>query len=350
MNRRSFLSSFAPIGIGLSGCLRFSADRERAPDWSYEHGGTDRGSRVVRELVASHGLLFLVEEEGSVLAIRPGDGREWESSAPPWILTAPAVVGNRLLVGNRWGSVSIFETETGHQDGRIDLDDGFGRLQPIVATGETALVGTYDGTIHKLDHEAAIEVEPGVDEPITGLIPIDDGMIATGEDGTVRRITDDGKISWELSVGEQPRLTKGNGELVYVGSSKGLTALDSDDGETLWTVHSDRTVDLNAARCAPTVTEDGLYVTAFGDSGSSLFLVDFEGGVQWEQSIDPATEPPVVYDGVAYTSTLDGTLYAIEDGEIVWVYDEGRSGATRPYLLDETVYHIVDDRIVGFDI
>jgi outer membrane protein assembly factor BamB len=218
----------------------------------------------------------------------------------------------------------------------------------------------------------------GTDEQLVKLVPtvVDERVYVADRDGSVWSYElEKGKKVWRSKTGVAISAGPGVGEgLVLVGSSEAdLVALSEDNGEELWRtlvtsevlsvpqVYEDvvvvQTVDGNIAgldagsgeriwihdRSAPVLTlrgtstpmvEDGLVMAGF--ASGKMTALEVESGRQiWEaavavsrgrselQRIVDIDVDPVVYDGVLYVTSYQGSLVAIslQDGRQIWSRD-----------------------------
>lgn len=99
-------------------------------------------------LTLADGTLYVTDANDVVWAAKPEDGAGlWKQEALRYrILSAPAVVGNTVLVGDLEGYVHLLARSDGHPQGRARLAKGAIQAQPLVVAGRIYVLGA-DGTL-----------------------------------------------------------------------------------------------------------------------------------------------------------------------------------------------------------
>jgi outer membrane protein assembly factor BamB len=105
------------------------------------------------------------------------------------------------------------------------------------------------------------------------------------------------------------------GEVLYIGSSFGIHALDIRSGQELWKYRTNGFV-----KSVPTVVNGILYV---GGDDKQFYAIDTGNGtLKWvnKKVLQGFTSSPSIVDNVIYAIPKDGTFYAfdINNGEIIW--------------------------------
>jgi len=222
-----------------------------------------------------------------------GDGTDEQ-----FLNLAPAVVGSRVYVADRDGSVWAVELEDGktvwHTRTGLALSAGVG----VGNIAGLALVGTSEGQL------AALDLETG--EP-----------------------------RWQVDVSSEvlsvPQVVDG---VVVVQTVDGnITGLDAETGERRW-IH-DRSVPVLTLRGSSTpLVQSGVALAGFA-SGKLVALDTASGRDLWEvpvavargrtelQRIVDVDANPVLKDGVLYSTSYQGQLVAISlrNGQMLWKRD-----------------------------
>jgi outer membrane protein assembly factor BamB len=192
--------------------------------WHYRNDNLLFGSPAVAE-----GVLVIADEAGVVTALDAQTGRElWQKPAGGEAFTTPAITGGVAFVATDAPSLTAFDLKTGAQLWRRDIG---GESSPAAGDG-FVLLGGDDQSVRALD-------------------------AATGE------------TRWSSPLGYAIRssVTFADG-VAYIGSGPTLTAIDRNDGSTLWTHVTGGVVTADLAVVAETViasSHDG-YVYALGPS------------------------------------------------------------------------------------
>ena len=173
------------------------------------------------------------------------------------------------------------------------------------------------------------------------------------------------------------------GDVVYIGSRQAqLLALDRQQGTLLWSFPGRDEENLVGIYGSPAVTDDLIYVGAYGEELGRLYAIDpVNRSKVWDYptgdhivgspvvagdtvlvgssdgvlyALDAATgveqwrfgtgnkiwSTPVVHDGIVYLGSLDHNVYAVslDEGEEQWRYATGGAVASTPLVADGRVY------------
>lgn len=181
--------------------------------------------------------------------------------------------------------------------------------------------------------------------PVEGGLAVADGrVLVTSGDSLVALDTDDGNELWTVAVGHTsaaaPVLT---GDTAYVTTwnggenvDRGVAAIDLEDGHVRWRAIPD--VDVSSAA---TLANDSLYVGGSIHSRHVIALDARDGTERWRfQAGQYAPTPALFRDAVYVGGGSESVVYALEaaDGEERWrvAVDDRVWGA--PTISDETVY------------
>lgn len=190
---------------------------------------------------------------------------------------------------------------------------------PVATDGETAFVGTTDGTLHALDDASGdTKWQARTDGEIRCAPSVgDDAVYVADETGTVYAISTSGTERWRAPA-SSPAPGAGlaiTTDSVYVGGEDGLHAIRREDGSERWSV---------TERGSATTPAIGSGTVYFG-AGDALLAVGTEfGELQWSHGISAVTKGDTIIQGVLSAPAIaeDGfyvgtapSLYAFTAGE-----------------------------------
>jgi outer membrane protein assembly factor BamB len=272
---------------------------------------------------------FLFRESSN--AIKPNELEEFEAkfqieklwsdrigkgSDEQYLKLTPAVIGDHLLVADRYGRLVATTLASGKQEWEI-----------------------YDKNVQYTGG-------PGGGD---GLV-----LMGTGDGRLIAREADTGKVRWVAKVSSEVLAapTAGNGVTVARTGDGRLYGLNSTTGAELWVY--ERTVPTLTLRgVAPPVIDNDLVMAGF-DNGRFAAINLKSGKMVWESPLAVPTgrsdlermvdvdAPPVVVGTMAYVSSFQGNVAAlsIADGKILWTrevssYEELSVGDERVYVTDD---------------
>jgi len=102
-------------------------------------------------LTLADGVLYVTDSDDLVWAAKPQDGAGlWKQEALRYRnLTAPAVMGDKVLVGDLEGYIHVLARNDGRLIGRQRVAKGAIQAQPLVVAGRVFVLGA-DGTLTAL--------------------------------------------------------------------------------------------------------------------------------------------------------------------------------------------------------
>lgn len=201
---------------------------------------------------------------------------------------------------------------------------------------------------------------------ISSPIPLEDGIVVVGGDGSLRRIDLDGTQQWSRQIGASEATPVIVGDVVLEPDSSGsLFAVSVNDGEVIWKkalggsvrssplVANGRLIDgvddelvtvdisdgsvvdrfpLGASTGSSPALADG--VAVIGDADNQVIALDSTHGSKiWFHDFGHPSMPdtffkvaegvvatPAILDGVAYVGSVNGRMGALDisDGTVVW--------------------------------
>nr|WP_218311922.1 outer membrane protein assembly factor BamB [Alteromonas antoniana] len=287
---------------------------------------------------------FADDEELEIRILKPIEAQfspkvEWDTDIGSGVdyyfsRLRPVYAYDKLFVADRHGDIRALELETGdtiwEKDLAIFRDTGFfSGISKIWSSGESAKIG--------------------------GIAVGDNKMFVGTEDGLVLALNaETGEPLWNASIpGEvlaPPALEEG---ILVVNTGAGvLFGFNAETGEELWRHEGDTPPLTLRGISAPVAANGGALI---GTSTGKLQVTILESGVlAWETQIatpSGATElerivdidtTPLMYGGIVYTISYNGTLAAVElrSGRIIW---KREYGAYRNVSLQGNELFVVDN-------
>ncbi|MFC4436213.1 MULTISPECIES: outer membrane protein assembly factor BamB family protein [Natrialbaceae] len=218
---------------------------------------------------------------------------------------SPVLDRDTLFVGTERGNLYAFDRETGHRRWVFETTAGIDAA-PVV-TRDRVYAATDTGAVYALDP-------------------------ATGDRAWRTDLPD--ALESALSFSD---------DRLYAGHASGLSALETETGEEVWTHEADSPV----VGC-PAVGDDRRRVYA-GTEGEQVSCLETETGEEvWTAPTDGAvTDGPTIADGRVYVGDDDGTLLALdaESGQTWFSYEiQGSLTSSATVLPDEgTTFVGADD-------
>lgn len=260
------------------------------------------------------------------------------------------------------------------------IGDYFSRLRPV-SDGETVFVASRHGLVKALDvangetrweQDFANYDDEGMLSAISRLwqsgqsariggLALESGILYIGtENGAVMALdASTGELSWSASVpGEIMAAPAVADNTVVVNTGAGsLFALNAETGEQLWVSEGD-VPPLSLRGISTPVAASGGALVGTPTGKVQVNILD-SGMVAWETAITQpsgATElerivdvdvTPVLYGGIVYAISYNGTLAAIElrSGRVIW---KREYGAYRDLTLNNNQLFVVDTNSVVY--
>lgn len=282
--------------------------------------------------------------------IRKKPGFRWTVDLPfavgrPFFDSPLFSVGNQLIVVGRGGQVASVSADKG-------------KLQWLAKTGEKVYAAPVmaGGTIYVPgDDLTALDARNGkiiwrwkTDYGCTAsplafgnrIYAIDKGeKIAALDPAT-------GKETWKMRLPVTTSAPVAVGDLIVVGTERGLVAFSASDKITRWRFRS-----LTPIMSAPAVLPDRIVV---GDEKGDVYGVSLDHGRQiWRRSIPEGRlwETPVVYGDVVLFATTGATFRAIRaaDGMDLWTRFVGMLKVSSPSVCGGVAYFTAGPRVHAMD-
>lgn len=118
-------------------------------------------------------------------------------------------------------------------------------------------------------------------------------------------------------------------DVLYIGSTFGIFALDAKTGRELWRYHTNGFV-----KSVPAISNGVLYI---GADDRKFYAIDAkEGTLKWmnDRSLDGFTASAAVIGNLVYAIPKDGSFYAFDtnNGEIIWTTLVGKVAESSPAI------------------
>ena len=158
-----------------------------------------------------------------------------------------------------------------------------------------------------------------------------DTLYSTTSSGMIYSIgAKNGDLNWSKYIGEKPTPPVIDGDLLIIGHSEGLSALDL-NGTSKWDVSTDTIVS------KPVVVDN---TVIFGDKIGNVFSIStIDKKEQWNLNFSDEIYIASSYDDNIYL-TSGNSCYAIDsdDGEVMWEFDVNGMITSAPVLSDDMIY------------
>jgi outer membrane protein assembly factor BamB len=259
-----------------------------------------------------------------------------------------AVVGSRLVIGSRAGSVQALNTTNGRMVWTTALSGGIdGETRYDPARGQV-YVGSDDGYFYAIDLNGQIRWSYKAKGAIERGAEIAGDLLyfSTAADRVVALETQGGKWRWQyereapegftIHGHAAPRVHDG---AVFAGFSDGyLVSLNGQNGEVLWAkslaAATDQFVDVDA-----TPAFAGDLVIASSYSGGLYALRARDGDVRWRLNIEGASSLRLAEGRLYVAAPREGLAALTPEGQFLWRQGLADAGdltppqAVGPYLI-----------------
>jgi outer membrane protein assembly factor BamB len=291
--------------------------------WKHEFQGS--GGFEIGSPAYAGGTLYVTVSSRKVMALDAVDGDlKWETQLEGDGLSAsPTVVGNRVLVDTGGGQLVSLLASDGSLEWSANVSGWVYLAAPTVRDG-IVYIGTDNNSLHAFHLENGTEVwsidMPGrvrgtplvLHDTLFVISAIYPGFVAT--EGFLHSLDLDGNELWNVSIGPTGSSPFLMGDLILVGSQSGLWAVGWKNGTVVW-----RYQDSGPVSASPVGNDMGaLVMSNVNDEEkelhTSMFAIEKDGSVLWTRELVPhnwALSSVSVADGVAYTATDEGWVYAL---------------------------------------
>ena len=321
MKRRQYLAvTGAGLGTLVAGCgfahyggaLRGETTLF-GPDSRRHFVSTDDGfviARRDRRLVQNDGVGFDQVTVTAVTGYANEGYQQWSTaieSASDGIALGDSLV---VLQENHLTALDPTATENNGDDSidpPIEWETTINGLRwPIAAIDEIVYVSTNETIAQVVDAEVTwTRTVPGAPQ---SLYAHDGGVIATTPEGLVA-LDADGDENWTVETDRQPFLDHQGNDVAF-RNDEAVSLLDRDDATEHWRKS------IPAGGYAPRMSDDAVVVP----TGEGIIQFDrTTGNQEWQIQTGHRPHPVLVLGPTAtYSATADGTVLAIDSGEITW--------------------------------
>ena len=273
----------------------------------------DTGEAVDSAPTVGNGIVYFTSRNDELIAVRADSGAEvWRfPAANGW--ASPVLANNTVSLSGNDDSVYALDPATGEQRWAHDLGATTGRT-PAYAD-DTVYAGTEDGQLVALDAETGDERWRFQGDTGLALSTVIDGntvyqSIRDSETNALYALdVSDGTEKWRFQTASDAAvgIPTVHGDQVYTAADDGqFYALDASNGVVQWAV----------SRAAPwqadaKLANGVLYI--YNPLAETLFAFDADTGqVIWSLEGYPwYGKGPAIVDGILYSGTDDGIVYAI---------------------------------------
>jgi outer membrane protein assembly factor BamB/predicted phosphodiesterase len=256
----------------------------------------------------------------------------WKYESGYTIASTPAVVGNRVIVGNSSGTVECLSLDMGTRLWSFSTGATV-YSTPQIADGKVVF-GSSDRNIYCLDVPSGKPLwKLTTGAPVVAAPSIENGVVYIGgSDGKFRAIDlSSGKLKWVFDgvgafVETKPLLYKG--KVIFGAWDTYLYALNTNDGSLAWKwSNGNKTLNLSPAACWPVASGGKIFIVA---PDRAMTAIDAETGTTvWRSSRYQVREMiGVSEDGSRiYARCMTDTVVAFSptaaSQEIIWVTNCG---------------------------
>lgn len=210
------------------------------------------------------------------------------------------------------------------------------RGTPAIGQG-TVFVGAYDNNIYALNAATGqFQWKYATEGGIVSRPVLVDGLALFGSEDRRLYAVDarSGRLSWDFSteapIRTSPAVAEGH---VFFGSDDGyLYAVNLLSNRMFWRFDTGSPI-----RSSPVVAADQIY---FGNDMGDFFCLSFTGQMKWRSKAKRAImSSPLISRGIAFFTSLDATLYALDgkSGWAVWRFRMGKASASSPCAAENFI-------------
>lgn len=338
-------------GESLAGYASTPLDRGLIRRWRVNVGG-----RLVAPPVGSAARLYVVTEEGVVVALDAEGRIPWRTSLPPGEgtdlrVSAPLLLAaDRVIAGTEGGALHALAAKDGKPLWRIDLGGeirGTPNLAHTGGAGRILVVTQPDGVLHAVNPlTGAVEWKTKETDRCDGSPSVKGSTVVFGSCAAALHVFSaaDGAELGVVELGDESQVAGGvaqAGDFAFAGTrAGGVVCANVATVELLWTFD-----DLDA-EVFSTPAVAGADVVFGADDGVVYCVGRDDGRRRWAFETEGMPLSPVVTDDKVLVSA-DGVLYLLQrsDGRRAWSYDLG-SPISSPAVIGRLVLVCGEDGYV----
>ena len=280
--------------------------------------------------------------------------------------SSPAIKDGNLYFATKSGDVRAIVIETGQTLWTRTLKGtGKSRDKTTVFYGDPAvfnndiIIAGYNGLIYSIDsngddnwvRKVGSNNVDSYSNIVGGVIIAEDRVLVGSSDGYIYAFSiEDGILDWRFKTGNKIWSTPSYFEgVVYLTSfDHYLYAINLTEGTLIWKFKSD-----GAIVSRPAIIGDNLF---FGSFGTTFYALDRKtGNEKWRfnDSSGWFWANPVVSNGIVLAPSLDGVLYALDQGsgQVQWTLPVGSPIVSMPVIIGEKfALATLDGRVIVSDL
>ena len=347
-------SSWPMMGadLGHSGVATAAGPLAPTVKWSYDKERFILGSSII----GPDGAVYIGIAE-TLCALEPEDGSErWCRKTPGSIgRNAAALDANgQLYIGTRDNRLWAYDASNGDELWSVaGGHDGDVNTSPTIAPDGTIYMAVSAGSVlHAIQPNGTVKWRLPLSGTPRYVSPALDpaGNIYLGTTrGYLHSVTPAGVERWKAKIARTIRYSSPalspDASQVYIGSVGGISAVDTANGELLWSFAT-----VGHVETTPVVAADGtIYVGSRGlanASGSTFYAISPTGTQVWSYTNNGGFRgsPALAGNGVLYMTVGDRLLALTTAGVPVFEFKPGERILRRPLLAnvaiaaDGTVY------------
>lgn len=274
--------------------------------------------------------------------------RGWTFSSTANIISTPAVLDGRVIVGNQDGVVACLSLQTGKRIWEYKTG-GPVYSSPAIAAN-SVILGSADGHIYSLSKQGKLNWKKAASASVLGspIVKGDTVYIGASDHHFYALDAKSGKTIWSFDGMQGPVVSTPvlvNDRIIFGAWDRHLYALDQSSGKLLWKWNNGSTVrNFSPASCIPVVHNSVVYVVAPDRNISAIDIND--GSTLWRNNDSRVRESiGISEDGKwIYGKTMQDTLVAYatsrEKQDAAWRMHCGFGYEHVPSMLIEKDGHL----------
>lgn len=234
----------APAAIGSQIFFCSEAGKETVFDydlragefvWKKNYGGITASPIIGR--VNNEDRLFIASLDGSVYALRPGDGEVlWKTKAGAAFTGSPCMLDSMLYCADIQGTVYALSASSGRLRWKKKLEGSV--YAGLSASRGTIYIGSRDHTLYALDAQTgAVRWTYDTGERIMAAASVSDSLVIVPSlNGSIAALTPEGRVKWTFSAKSAVNVPAVIAKNMVIAASLDtyLYALSASDGSVLW--------------------------------------------------------------------------------------------------------------------
>ncbi len=267
----------------------------------------------------------------------------WKHYAGAPIYSTPAVVNGKVVFGSDGSEVRAVFLASGRLVW-VFSSNGLVRASPVVSNGRV-YVGSLNGSFYALNESTGELIwEFAAGKAIRGAATVANGTVYFGSDDEYVYAFNEsnGHFLWKHfadgAVSSSPLYAFGR--VFFSAKERGITALFS-NGTKNWTYSPVKSYAAKGVHSQAAVSENGKFVSFFGDDGGAHFLWAENGSVAWNRNFSKSlVGTPVNANGSVFFATEDGEFFAMNfsNRSSKWIRDLGKPLVSGAVFANDTLF------------